>query len=47
MIRRLLCLLGFHSFELVEAALEFREGGSVEKVRCRRCGVVKLRRSRA
>ena len=36
-IGRLLCRLGFHDFEVIEAILGFGEAGNVEKVKCRRC----------
>jgi hypothetical protein len=36
--RRLLCLLGFHDFRVVEATMGFGSSGAVEKVECRRCG---------
>ena len=35
---RLLCLLGFHSFRLIEKAASFGSGG-VEKIQCQRCGL--------
>ncbi len=40
---RLLCLLGFHDFRLVESIGGFGAGGQVEKVECRRCGHVTTR----
>jgi hypothetical protein len=39
----LLCRLGFHNFRVVEVTLGFGNAGSVEKVECRRCGVVMSR----
>jgi hypothetical protein len=39
-VGRLLCGLGFHSFRVIDATLGFGAGGSVEKVECRRCGVI-------
>jgi hypothetical protein len=35
--RRLLCLLGFHDFQVIEVTLGFGPSGAVEKVECRHC----------
>ncbi len=35
---RMLCLLGFHDFHLVESVIGFGAGQQVDKVECRRCG---------
>ncbi len=35
---RLLCLLGFHDFRIVEKLVSFGSG-DVEKVQCKRCGL--------
>ena len=40
---RLPCLLGFHSFRLVEKVVSFGSGGNVEKVQCKRCGLTVTR----
>jgi hypothetical protein len=40
---RLLCLMGFHDFHLVESIGSFGAAGQVEKVECRRCGHVTTR----
>jgi hypothetical protein len=37
-IGRLLCRLGFHKFILIESIGSFGAGGSVQKLRCERCG---------
>ncbi len=37
---RLLCLLGFHDFRLVESTGAFGVAGGVQKHECRRCGRV-------
>ena len=37
---RLLCLLGIHDFRVTEATFGFGPGGSVQKVQCKRCGLV-------
>ncbi len=42
-IGRLLCRLGFHGFRVIEATLGFGGAGGVEKVECRRCGVIMTR----
>ena len=47
MIRRLLCLLGLHKFDIVEVVGGFGAGESVEKVECRYCGAVVTRQSSA
>ncbi len=44
---RLLCLLGFHDFRIIEATMNFGPTGAVEKVECRRCGHLAIRRQRA
>ena len=40
---RLLCLLGIHDFRVTEATFSFGPGGSVQKVQCKRCGLVTAR----
>jgi hypothetical protein len=40
---RLLCLLSIHDFRVTEATFGFGPGGSVEKVQCKRCGLVTAR----
>ena len=40
---RLLCWLGIHDFRVIDVTLGFGEAGGVEKVECRRCGVVMSR----
>ena len=45
LIDRLLCLLGIHDFEILEVSAGFGAGGSVAKVKCRRCGVITARRN--
>ncbi len=39
-ISRILCVLGLHDFRLIERILSFGSGSGVEKVQCRRCGLV-------
>lgn len=43
LLGRLLCLLGFHDFEILEVSAGFGAGGSVAKVKCRRCGLITTR----
>ena len=35
---RLLCWLGWHSYDVVDITFGFGSGGTVETVECRRCG---------
>ncbi len=42
---RFLCWLGFHDFRVIDRTFEFGAGGSVEKVECRRCGVIMTRQA--
>ncbi|MEE8530498.1 MAG: hypothetical protein V3S35_07035 [Nitrosomonadaceae bacterium] len=38
-----LCWIGFHNFRVINKTLGFGAAGSVEKVRCRRCGMTMTR----
>ena len=42
-IGRLLCLLGFHDYRLIEVIGSFGAGGQVRKLECRRCGYTTTR----
>ena len=42
---RLLCFLGFHAFHVTEVTFGFGADDSVEKLKCKRCGVVTTRRA--
>ena len=42
-VDRLLCWLGIHDFRVVDVTFGFGGGGSVERVECRRCGLVTTR----
>ena len=42
---RLLCLVGAHDFRVLEVRFGFGQGNCIEKVECRRCGIVSTRRS--
>ncbi len=46
LFRWLLCFLGFHNFRVVEVTMGFGSSGTVEKVECRRCGCLTVRRQR-
>ena len=39
-VGRLLCLLGFHDFRVLEVTFGFGAGGNVEKIQCKRCGLI-------
>ena len=43
---QLLCRIGMHDLALIEVVGSFGVSGSVEKLRCRRCGEVVTRRAR-
>lgn len=40
---KLLCWLGFHDFRVLDKTFGFGDGGGVEKVECKRCGLVTTR----
>ncbi len=40
---RLLCWLGLHDFKPIDVTMSFGCGGSVETVKCQRCGYIKSR----
>lgn len=46
LIGRVLCQLGLHDFRVIEVSIGFGDSGSVEKVECRRCGLVTTRRGK-
>ena len=39
LLGRLLCWLGIHDFRVVSETFGFGAGGTVEKAKCRRCGI--------
>ena len=45
LLGQVLCWLGFHDFRVVDVTFGFAAGDSVEKVECKRCGVVTTRRA--
>jgi hypothetical protein len=42
-VGRFLCRLGFHDYRVVEKTFQFGAGSGVEKVECRRCGLIVTR----
>ncbi len=42
-LQDLLCRLGLHDFRVIEVTCGFGDAADVEKVECRRCGVVMVR----
>ena len=42
-IGRLPCLLGFHDFRVLEVTFGFGAGGNVERIQCKRCGLITTR----
>jgi hypothetical protein len=45
LLGRLLCMLGFHDYRVLEVMFQFSSGGSNEKIECRRCGVTVTRQA--
>jgi hypothetical protein len=45
LLGKLLCLLGFHDFQVLEVRFGFGQGNRIERVECRRCALVVTRRS--
>jgi hypothetical protein len=37
---RLLCLIGFHDFQVMEVSFTFGDSGNIEKLQCKRCKLV-------
>ncbi|WP_423909982.1 hypothetical protein [Candidatus Spongiihabitans sp.] len=44
LLGKLLCWLGFHDFQVISKTFGFGDGGGVEKVECKRCGVIMTRK---
>ncbi len=40
---RILCFLGVHDFQLVDATFAFGAGGEVIRLQCQRCGLTTTR----
>ncbi len=45
-IGTIFCFLGLHSFRVTDVTYWFGPSGSVEKVECRRCGLVVTRQAK-
>ena len=43
---RWLCRVGAHEYQVIDASFGFAPGETIERVECRRCGVVTTRRGR-
>ena len=43
LVGKLLCWLGLHDFQVLSKTFGFGESEGVEKVECKRCGVVMTR----
>jgi hypothetical protein len=44
-VGRFLCWLGLHDFRVVDVTFGFGAGGSVERMECRRCGLIATRQA--
>ena len=42
-VQDFLCQLGIHNFRVIEVTCGFGDAADVEKVECRRCGVLMVR----
>ena len=42
-LQKLLCIIGFHKVEIINAKYGFGIGGSTEKVKCKVCGKIYIR----
>ena len=42
-IGRVLCFLGLHDLELIDATFGFGSPGGISKLRCRRCGTIQTK----
>jgi len=42
---QLLCVLGFHDYHVISGTFGFGSAGNVEKIECRRCGLVTTRQA--
>jgi len=43
-ISLLLCWLGIHRYRIIDSTFGFGSGGTVRKVRCKICGIKKIRK---
>jgi len=44
-ISRFFCWLGWHDFRVIDTTFGFGTSGNIEKVKCRRCGVIIARQA--
>ena len=44
-VGRFFCWMGWHDFRVLDASFGFGAIGNVEKVKCRRCGVIIARQA--
>ena len=42
----LLCKVGIHNYEKIDISYSFGPGGSTETIRCKDCGIKKIRRKK-
>ena len=40
----LLCWLGIHNYKIVDITFGFGAGGTTKKVKCKRCGIQKIKK---
>jgi len=40
----LLCWLGFHRYKIIDITFGFGPGGTVKRVQCKICGIMKVRK---
>ena len=40
----LLCWLGIHRYKVIDTVFGFGAGGSTQKIKCKICGIQKIRR---
>ncbi len=45
MLGRLLCWLGLHDYQIIDRSFDFGSCGDTEKVQCRRCRQVIIRKA--
>jgi len=43
-ISLLLCWLGIHRYRIINSTFGFGSGGTVRKIRCKICGIEKIRK---
>ena len=41
----LLCWLGIHRYKVIDVTFGFGAGGAIQKIKCKICGIQKIRRS--